>query len=223
MENKNISDKVFKYIKDKIVNKTWVVGDKISSEMQLAEELEVSRMSVREAIGKLVAMNILTKKKGGGSYVNELKPSDYMDELLPLLMIGDVNYIQILEFRIALEVLSVKLFIERADENYYKELRTCFESMKNNAHDDELFFQKDMLFHKLIAEGSNNPIISKILNIIFKTMEGQPKEEYKKLSPDERIKEHEKILNTIENRDLELSRIFMERHLQRTINDLKKC
>lgn len=220
MDNKNISDKVFKHIKDKIIDKTWKVGDKISSETQLAEELQVSRISVREAIGKLVAMNILTKKKGGGSYVNELQVSDYMDELLPLLMIGNVNYIQILEFRIALESLSVKLFIERANESFYKELRTCFETMKKNAHLNDIFFQKDMLFHKIISEGSNNPIIIKILNIIFKTMEVQSKEEYEKLSPDERIEEHERILIAIENKDLELAPIFMKRHLQRTINDL---
>lgn len=58
MSRKNISDEVFNYIKKNIVNKNWKPGDKITSEIQLAKELEVSRISVREAIGRLVAMNI---------------------------------------------------------------------------------------------------------------------------------------------------------------------
>ncbi|MGL6114112.1 MAG: FadR/GntR family transcriptional regulator, partial [Cetobacterium sp.] len=46
------SDKVFKYIESKIIQGIWKQGDRIDSENQLAEELKVSRVSVREAIGK---------------------------------------------------------------------------------------------------------------------------------------------------------------------------
>ena len=87
MADKNISNKVFQYIKEKIIDKTWKPGDKITSEIQLAEELEVSRISVREAISKLVAMNVLITKKGGGSFVNSFSTTDYMDELIPFLMV----------------------------------------------------------------------------------------------------------------------------------------
>ena len=87
----NNSEKVFKYIQDKIINKEWAVGDKITSEIQLAEELQVSRISVREAISKLVAMNVLITKKGGGSFVNSFSTTDYMDELIPFLMMQIKN------------------------------------------------------------------------------------------------------------------------------------
>lgn len=63
MIKEKASDKVFKYIEEKIVLGIWKEGNKIDSENQLAEELMVSRVSVREAIGKMVAMGILYKKK----------------------------------------------------------------------------------------------------------------------------------------------------------------
>jgi len=221
MKEHNISDKVFNYIQDKIINKTWQPGDRITSEVQLADELQVSRISVRDAISRLVAMNILTKKKGGGSYVNSFTPIDYMDELLPLLMTGDLDYIDILEFRLSVETLSVKLFIERATKDEFSSLRACFETMSNYVTDKEKFFEQDVNFHKNIASGSHNPIIEKILSMIFKIMEGKPKKQYHQLSAEERIEEHRKILDAIESKDIELAMIYSSRHLQRTINDLK--
>lgn len=163
-----------------------------------------------------------TGTRGGGSFVNKLTPSDYMDDLIPLLMIGEVSYIQILESRIALETSVIKFFIDRAEEKMYGELEECFEKMIVYSKNEDLFFSQDVLFHKILARGSGNPIVYKILNIIFKIMEGRPKEEYQKLSSKERIEEHRKILEAIKNRDEELAKIFLERHLQRTIDDLKK-
>ncbi|MGL5057854.1 MAG: FadR/GntR family transcriptional regulator [Fusobacteriaceae bacterium] len=74
MNKEKASDKVFEYIEEKIVKGIWKEGDKIESENQLAKELNVSRVSVREAISKMVAMGILLKKKGGGSFVKAKRP-----------------------------------------------------------------------------------------------------------------------------------------------------
>ena len=222
MADKNISNKVFQYIKEKIIDKTWKPGDKITSEIQLAEELQVSRISVREAISKLVAMNVLITKKGGGSFVNSFSTTDYMDELIPFLMIGDINYIEILELRIAIESLAVKLFIERANKDDFDKLKICFNEMLENSENDDIFFEKDIEFHRIISMGSKNPIIEKIENILFKTMEGPSKREYHQLSAKERIEEHKKIIDFIEAKDKQLAMIYLERHLQRTIDDLKK-
>ena len=63
MEN-NV-DKVFKYIQEKIINKEWAVGDKITSEVPLSKELGVSRSVVREAIKSFVALDILSRVQGG--------------------------------------------------------------------------------------------------------------------------------------------------------------
>ena len=85
MDNKRISDVVFNKIKAKIISGEWTSGMKIMSEPQLVKELGISRVSVREAIEKMVALNVLTKKHGGGTFVSELNASVYLNSLIALL------------------------------------------------------------------------------------------------------------------------------------------
>ena len=68
MSSRN-SEKVFEYLKEKIMSGEWKDGEQITPEIQLAKELEVGRNAVREAIEKLVGMKVLVKKKGKGTFV----------------------------------------------------------------------------------------------------------------------------------------------------------
>ena len=60
-------------IKNKISSGIWPVGHCIDSERTLAEENNVSRMTVRQAIGELVQEGLLTREKGKGTFVCEPK------------------------------------------------------------------------------------------------------------------------------------------------------
>lgn len=222
MSEQKTSDKVFEHIKNNIINKTWKAGEKITSELQLVEELGVSRVTVREAIQRLVVMNVLTKRKGGGTFVNEVSPTDYMDELLPLLILGNIHYIQILEFRLALDTQAVKLFIDRADEIDLQNLKDNYENMKNSQDNAKEFFKYDIEFHKIICKGSKNPILYKITNMLFGIMEGHVRDEYHQLDAVTRLEEHKRILDNIIAKDTVLAEIYTQRHLERTIEDLKE-
>ena len=57
----------------KIVSGVWKTGECISSERELCEVYEVSRMTIRQAIGELVQEGILVRKKGKGTFVCEQK------------------------------------------------------------------------------------------------------------------------------------------------------
>lgn len=57
----------------KIANGVWKAGECISSERELCEIYDVSRMTIRQAIGELVQEGILTRKKGKGTFVCEQK------------------------------------------------------------------------------------------------------------------------------------------------------
>ncbi len=55
----------------KIASGVWKAGECISSERELCEIYDVSRMTIRQAIGELVQEGILTRKKGKGTFVCE--------------------------------------------------------------------------------------------------------------------------------------------------------
>lgn len=221
-ERMHVSEYVFKKIEEKILDGEWTPGNKIMSEIQLAKELEVSRMSVREAIEKMVALNILTKKQGEGTYVNSLSPSIYLTSLLPMITLEPDNYLEILEFRLIIEVESAKLCAERHEEETVKDLLKWYDQMKQCKEDYEEFTKADMNFHMTIAEGTKNSLVIKVNKVLRSLLNYHQKFLYKTLGPVGGLKEHKYILEAIISRDAELSGLYMKRHLERTIRDIKE-
>lgn len=221
MSNIRTSDKVFKIIEEKIFSGEWKPGTKIMSEPQLAKELNVSRVSVREAIEKMSALNLIIKRQGEGTFVNDLTPSVYLNSLIPMITLDKDNYIDILEFRLITEVETAKICAQKCTPELIEELEQCYERMVEYQKDMNKFTEEDLNFHMGIAKGSNNPLIMKISEILRNLMEYHQVSLYKTLGPSGGVKEHKLILDAIKNRDSELVGIFIRRHIQRTINDLK--
>jgi DNA-binding FadR family transcriptional regulator len=218
---KTAIDIAYEYIEKKIVNEEWKAGDKITPELKLAEELGISRASVRSAIEKLVALNILTKKKGGGSYVNHIDEESYLTNLIPFMTIGGSSYREILEYRTYMDVLAVELFIKNATEDERDNLKNIFYSMSETKN-GEKFFLLDMKFHQVIASGSKNKMLAKINQIIFNILKHNYTEQYHKLPSKERIEEHKKILDAILSKDLEMAKLTTKIHILRSLRDLTK-
>lgn len=63
-----VSEKVYDFIIDKIRSKEWLPNTKIMTEKELCEELNVSRVAVRQASDKLVAIGLLKKCQGAGTF-----------------------------------------------------------------------------------------------------------------------------------------------------------
>ena len=63
----NVSDK----LKRKIIDGEWKVNEQIPTEQELAEELMVSRTTIREAIKILASQNIVRIDRGKGTFVAE--------------------------------------------------------------------------------------------------------------------------------------------------------
>jgi GntR family transcriptional regulator of arabinose operon len=72
MTNSEVSKHVAlsQWIKDNINNGTYIVGEKIASENELASLFGYSRQTVRQAIGTLVSEGILVREQGSGTYVS---------------------------------------------------------------------------------------------------------------------------------------------------------
>lgn len=221
MQNKRTSEIVFEKIEEKILSGEWEPGCKIMSEPQLAKELGVSRMSVREAMEKMSALNIITKKQGEGTFVNSLSPAIYLNSLIPMIMLDKDNYLDILEYRLITEVESARLCASKCSEEIIKDLEECYEIMEAHQEDYEKFSEADMRFHYKIAEGSGNSLLFKVNNVLGSVLQYHQRALYKHLGPTGGIKEHKILLEAIKNRDAELSAIFMKRHLERTIRDIK--
>ncbi len=221
MDNKRISDVVFNKIKTKIISGEWTPGMKIMSEPQLVKEFGISRVSVREAIEKMVALNVLTKKQGGGTFVSELNASVYLNSLIPMITLEKSDYIDILQYRLMVEVESVRLCALKCDELIIKQLEECYEEMLKSIDYMDRFTEKDLEFHRIIARGGGNSLVIKVFEILNDLLSYHQKNLYKTLGPSGGVKEHKYILDAIKDGDEELSVIFIRRHIERTIRELE--
>ncbi|WP_297636374.1 GntR family transcriptional regulator [uncultured Clostridium sp.] len=104
-------------IRDKIAKGVWKTNECIASERELVEQYEVSRMTVRQALGELVQEGLLVREKGKGTFVCEpkVKQKDVMSFTDIIRKSGRELKTQILEFEmIAIpEELSDTLNVEK--------------------------------------------------------------------------------------------------------------
>jgi len=129
-------------LRDAIKSGTLAPGQRLM-EIQLAEELGVSRTPVREAIRKLELEGSVVMMPRRGTYVANLS-------------IRDVN--DVFEIRTALDSLACALAAERITENELESLQRLLVAIGGQieAGDMEKIVETDMRFHDLLYQASRN-------------------------------------------------------------------
>ena len=219
---KSACDQVVEYIQDKIRLGEWTSGGKISTESQLQKDTGFGKATIREAVEKLVAMDILTKRQGDGTYVNDITAGSLFYQLIPGFVLNLYDSITILEFREVIEPACVQMFVNNFNEGIIKQLEDylkCMDLHQNNTERDD-FYKADRDFHLAIAKGSNNTIMIKIMEILNGAMTGYHYTANKTIGSKTGVEEHTAILKAIQVKDVELASLLMKRHIQRSKKDL---
>ncbi len=147
--NTDLRQIVYEKIKEAIVNGVIPPGQRLS-EVELADQLAVSRTPVREAIRQLSQTGLVTLIPRRGAYVT-----------LPTVQ----DAIDLYELRSGLELIAM----ERACKNPPKEeLLECLELFKNATDDISVtvFLEGDRRFHAAISAASNNRYLQEVLQNI---------------------------------------------------------
>lgn len=220
MRKKSKSQKVYDYIEELVISGEFQAGERLPSEERLGEILSVSRVSVRAGIEKLSAIGLVTKKKGGGTYVNKPKSENYLSVFTPTLL-HNTDYLEMMEIRRALDSLSVQLCAKNITEAGKRKLGTIVEAM-NKTDNDSDFFDLDKKFHLLISKYSKNRFLHNIHLIIWDVLQKTLRVNYNMVTQEDkapdRLEEHEKIYEAVINQDEDLARIYTVRHLERIID-----
>lgn len=157
----NLTDKIFDYLKEQIVEGVWKPGEKIPSEIELAEDLGVSRMSLRNAIKKSNLLGLTETRVGEGTFVCKFNMRNYINELYSTgLLTWDYNKIN--DFRYILQYGSMEFALESNNlEEDIVQLRLLLESLKQatQSNDMKAFHEADMKFHREICRISHNDLL----------------------------------------------------------------
>ncbi len=199
-----LSEKIANQIERNILNGDLQTGDKLPSERVLAEQLEVSRPSIREAINKLQAKGIIFKIPGGGSYICETLGSSFADPLLTLFAEKQDTLYDMLEMRYAIEGLSAYLAALRSTAKDKSDIQKKYEKLlkAHNQNDEALEAKCDVDFHLSIAIATHNPVLLLIMQNLFKVLQQSVATNLKGLfvEPSQRasiIEQHNDVLDAI--------------------------
>jgi GntR family transcriptional regulator, transcriptional repressor for pyruvate dehydrogenase complex len=129
-------------------------GSKLPPERELAQQLRISRSTLRQALTTLVQSGHLVSLRGrtGGTFVAERPPLvDPVGEPL------DVGAWEVLDQRVAIEAGAVLLAAERARAPRLERLDELIEAMRAQTEDFEEYRRTDLRFHLGLAEAAGSP------------------------------------------------------------------
>lgn len=218
------AEAVVEYIKEKIRDGTFKPGDPLPSERILIQELEISRLSLREGLARLKALGIITVRHGKGAFVNNrLLPEVLNDILFPVLSSPDSKSFQdLFEARIVIESKQAANVAKERTDHDIERLERILEQFRAAIDDPELFAQIDLDFHREIDRIAGNSILSIMRSMIQKTIDEFIQFNVK--DPEVRskaIQDHFSILDAIKQRSPVLASERMEKHIRRSEIDYR--
>ena len=163
----SVVQRVIDRLTEAIVSGELKPGDRIPTEMELAEQMGVARNSIREAVKILVYIGVLEIRRADGTFVCDGFSESLIDPMVYGIILNQQNEQELNELRTMIESGVMRLAIEKASDKELAELkRASFGVMKasmtqKNPNVDEAF-EIDNKFHDMIADMGHNAMVLKI-------------------------------------------------------------
>jgi DNA-binding FadR family transcriptional regulator len=166
INKEGVSKQIADAIRTAIMEGRLVVNERLPSEMELAERFGVSRPTVREALKRLAAQNLIRTRRGssGGIFVNRLSWSEAHDSLFTtatlLLGMNEIPFETVAEARYALETACLPLACQRREDKHLLAMRAEIGRQREAELSDEDFCASDVRFHRALVDAAGNPVLS---------------------------------------------------------------
>ena len=220
-KTENLTSQVFEQLKDQIITGKWNPGFKIPSENKLADILNVSRITIREALQALVVLDLLEKKRGQGTFVKNSFTDSFISALLPLIQFDRSQTVYMHEYRRIVEIGSIELVVKWASAEDIQRLRDILEEMKKCKDKSlEKFALEDLNFHLALSQITKNPVLIRANFVIKDFFRDHLVKIVESMGTERALYYHEKIIQAIENKDRKEAQQLMKKHLENNENYL---
>lgn len=192
----------------------FIPGTRLPSERQLAENLDVGRSTIREALKALDVLGIIEVRQGDGTYLRQ-STSDLLPQAIEWgLMLGQHKALELIEARRHVEVTIAELAAARADESAIAALRQQLERMRS-AEDSAAFVEADVAFHLELADAAANSVLRDILVSIRALLQVWIRRAIQHTDGIETtLAEHEELLAAVEANSPKRAAAAMRRHME---------
>ncbi|GAB3480192.1 FadR/GntR family transcriptional regulator [Marinomonas epiphytica] len=207
---------VYEQILALIMDGSYALNTKLPPEAQLCKTFNVSRPVLREALARLREDELITSRRGSGSFVIK-KPDNSVLQFSPLSSIADIQ--RCFEFRCNLEADAAALAAQRRTAAQLESIIKAYEQMNVANASNKLATDEDFDFHFAITNAANNHFYSTVLSLLRASIkEGiNITRNLSLLHPESRLQlvqsEHLEIVEAIKDGDSERARHAMKSHL----------
>ena len=210
---RQVAEEIKRYILDHSLKK----GDALPTEVEFAQQLGVSRPTVREALKGLQMVGILTSRKGSGHAVGVLNLLELARQFSFHVQTEGMDFRELAETRLFLEVNILPLVAERATEEDFRRLQQAVDLLKRGAEqqDRATYVAGDITFHQALFEASQNRLLTGFAGMIKEFFVDVRRALYasEDTSKERANRDHQAICDALRRKDVRRAQELMYTHL----------
>jgi DNA-binding FadR family transcriptional regulator len=173
---KSAAKQIAEHIRSAILEGRIKGEERLPTEEELAARYRVSRPTVREALKRLAAQNLISSRRGpsGGTFVSSLRLEDLAENITAaatmLVTVGGLDMDEIADARIELEGLCCRLAVRHLREPVLASLRQALDKQSDSSLSDEDFCASDVQFHRIIVDATQNRMLRFVMYAMIESL-----------------------------------------------------
>ncbi len=210
-----VSQEIIEQVRDLVTSGRLRAGDRLPAERDLAQNLQVSRSTVREAIRALESLGLLEVRSGQGTFLAVHPKGPGSVPLTGSLLKAWDDQHKLFEVRRVMEPDLAALAARRATPGHIEQMRAALGEQEGQIQRGRTGIQADTSFHFLLAESTGNEILLQIMQGLLETLQKSREASLQKGSRrSQSLRQHQAILAAIESRDPKLAEQRMLEHVR---------
>lgn len=191
-------------------------GDKLPSETELAQQFDVSRQTIREALRILELSGFITVRKGGtgGPLIENTILNTISSLYIDAFKMERITLQELTIARWEIEKALLPYVIKNADSEDFARLRENIVKARTNISEKRMATEENLHFHRLLAKASKNHVFVMMVESLLAILGNL----LTRLDPDldvsnDSVRYHERIFDALVLGDLATADKLLEEHL----------
>jgi len=217
VNRKKLSDVVIDEIRRLLEEGELKIGDKLPVHSELAKQLQVSRVTLREAMHTLSLLGVLEQRSGYGTVIKAPVPTRYAESMRLPHFTGPGAVKELLEAREIVELGAMSSIVTNASADDIRRIEGALQEMQRSlkTRHDKDYAKWDLEFHRLLIKASGNRFLIGIFETLRSVTERFMTEGFRIVPSlrEKALREHQRILESLKKRDSRSACHEMMRHI----------
>ncbi|MCS0494789.1 FadR family transcriptional regulator [Ancylobacter sp. MQZ15Z-1] len=171
-----VAKQIAENIRSAIMDGRLKSDERLPTESELAEQYGVSRPTIREALKRLAAQNLIRSRRGpaGGNFVARPQPDDLAEGLSSavrlMVGVGAFDLDEIARTRMEMEAICCRLAADNRTDEHLARMRAELEVQRSHETSDVDFCASDVRFHRALVDAAGNRLLGFLMVTLIEAL-----------------------------------------------------